>query len=202
MCRAAQAPALRRQLAGTTIYLVGMMGCGKSSVGRCLARALGYRCVDADQVLEQAAGCTIPQLFASEGEEGFRRLETQVLRQIGQWHSCVVCTGGGVVTRTGNWGVMRQGAVVWLAAPAELLLQRLRADPTPRPLLATGDVNRRLRSLLEQREPLYAQADLRIDQTANQSPEDVARAVLRALPTILKTPPATEATETGITSRN
>lgn len=202
MCRAAQAPALRRQLAGTTIYLVGMMGCGKSSVGRHLARALGYRCVDADQVLEEAAGCTIPQLFASEGEEGFRRLETDTLRQIGQWHSCVVCTGGGVVIRTGNWGVMRQGAVVWLAAPVELLLQRLQADPTPRPLLATTDVNQRLRSLLEQREPLYAQADLRIDQTANQCPEDVARAVLQALPTILKIPPAPEATETGITPRN
>lgn len=181
------------------VYLVGMMGCGKSSVGRCLAQRLNYRCVDADQVLEEVAGCTIPQLFASEGEEGFRRLETDTLRQMAQWHSCVVCTGGGAVTRRGNWGVMRQGVVVWLAAPAELLLQRLRADPTPRPLLVAADMNQRLRSLLLQREPLYAQADLRIDQAPGQSPEEVAGAVLQDLPTILKTPPAHAATDTSTT---
>ena len=103
-------------LLAPNLYLVGMMGCGKSSTGRILARKLGYRWLDADQVLETAAGRTIPTLFAQEGEEGFRAMETDVLRQMGQWHSCVVATGGGVVIRPANWGVMRQG-VGHLAGP-------------------------------------------------------------------------------------
>jgi len=97
-----------------------------------------------------------------------------------------------VVTRPENWGQMRQGVVVWLDAPEELLLQRLSADPTPRPLLATEDPAARLAALLAQRRPLYAQADLHIVQDGG-SPEQVARQVLEALPTILRertAPPA------------
>ncbi|MXW12647.1 MAG: shikimate kinase [Synechococcus sp. SB0668_bin_13] len=172
---------LRRRLAGANLYLVGMMGCGKSSTGKVLARKLGYRWLDADQVLETAAGRPIPALFAQEGEEGFREMETDVLRQIGQWHSCVVSTGGGVVIRPANWGIMRQGVVVWLAAAADLLLKRLRQDPTPRPLLQCPDPVRRLEDLLAVREPLYAQADMRIVQTGTMTSEAVAAAVLTAL---------------------
>ena len=172
---------LRRRLAGANLYLVGMMGCGKSSTGKVLARKLGYRWLDADQVLETAAGRPIPALFAQEGEEGFREMETDVLRQIGQWHSCVVSTGGGVVIRPANWGIMRQGVVVRLAAAADLLLKRLRQDPTPRPLLQCPDPVRRLEDLLAVREPLYAQADMRIVQTGTMTSEAVAAAVLTAL---------------------
>ena len=175
------------------------MGAGKSAVGRPLAAALGYRFVDADTALEQVAGCSIPELFARDGEAGFRRLESAVLGQIASWHSLVVATGGGVVTRAENWGHMRQGVVVWLDAPAELLLTRLQADPTPRPLLQTPQPAARLAELLAQRNPLYAQADLRIDQTRHLagdlaagpalqslSPAEVAAAVLAQLPSILK----------------
>ena len=118
---------LRRRLQGVNLYLIGMMGSGKSAVGRPLAEALGYRFLDADTSVEQVAGKPIPELFASEGEAGFRALEAAVLNQIAAWHSLVVATGGGVVTRPENWGHMRQGVVVWLDAPAPLLLQRLRA---------------------------------------------------------------------------
>ncbi|MCY3654249.1 MAG: shikimate kinase [Synechococcus sp. SB0673_bin_10] len=176
---------LRRRLAGANLYLVGMMGCGKSSTGKVLARKLGYRWLDADQVLETAAGHPIPALFAQEGEEGFREMETDVLRQIGQWHSCVVSTGGGVVIRPANWGIMRQGVVVWLAAAADLLLKRLRQDPAPRPLLQCSDPARRLEDLLAVREPLYAQADMRIVQTGTMTSEAVAAAVLTSLATSL-----------------
>ncbi|MCY4235077.1 MAG: shikimate kinase, partial [Cyanobacteria bacterium MAG CAR2_bin_4] len=162
---------IRRQLAGANVYLVGMMGCGKSSTGKVLARKLGYRWLDTDQVLETTAGRTIPALFAQEGEEGFRAMETDVLRQIGQWHSCVVSTGGGVVIRPANWGIMHQGVVVWLAAAAELLLKRLGQDPTPRPLLRCPDPARRLKDLLAARDPLYAQADVRIVQTGTMTSE-------------------------------
>ena len=181
---------LVRRLHGLNLYLVGMMGAGKSAVGRPLARALGYRFIDADDALERTAGRSIPQIFAEDGEEGFRALETAVLDQLAQWHSLVVATGGGVVTRPENWGHMRQGAVVWLDAEEPLLLLRLQADPTPRPLLASPDPARRLAELLNQRRPLYAQADLRLEQREGESPGAVALRLLEALPGIFRQPEA------------
>jgi shikimate kinase len=178
---------LARRLQGLNLYLVGMMGAGKSSVGRPLAEALGYRFLDADSIVEQAAGRPIPEIFARDGERGFRVLETAVLNQLAGWHSLVVATGGGVVTRPENWGHLRQGVVVWLDAPEEQLLRRLRADPTPRPLLMEADPAARLRELLAERRPLYAQADLTIQQ-GGESPEAVATRVLEGLPTILREP--------------
>ena len=190
----AQAPTelaleLRRRLEGVNLYLVGMMGSGKSSVGRPLAEALGYRFLDADTSLEQVAGRSIPELFAGEGEAGFRELEAAVLNQIAAWHSLVVATGGGVVTRPQNWGQLRQGVVIWLDAPDALLLQRLAADPTPRPLMQAEDPASRLAELLQERRPLYAQADLHIVQDG-RPPEQVAWQLLEALPGILRQRPA------------
>jgi shikimate kinase len=180
---------LALRLQGLNIYLVGMMGAGKSAVGRPLAESLGYRFLDADTSISRAARRPIPEIFRTEGEEGFRELETAVLAGIASWHSLVVATGGGVVTRPSNWGHLRQGAVVWLDAPVELLLERLRRDPTPRPLLAAPDPEARLRQLLEQRRPLYAQADLHLTQ-AGETPAEVAAAVLQQLPAILREPAA------------
>jgi shikimate kinase len=183
---------LARRLQGLNIYLVGMMGAGKSAVGRPLAQALGYRFVDADGVLEQVAGRPIPEIFASDGEAGFRQLETAVLDRIAGWHSLVVATGGGVVTRPQNWGHLQQGVVVWLDAPAGVLLQRLAADPTPRPLMAAPDPATRLEALMTERRPLYAQADLTVRQ-GDEPPGRVAARVLEALPAILRprrAPPA------------
>lgn len=179
---------LDERLQGTNLYLVGMMGSGKSSSGRPLAQQLGYGFVDADNVIEEVAGRSIPDLFEQEGEEGFRALESQVLQAIGQRHSLVVATGGGVVTRPQNWGVLHQGIVIWLDPPRETLMRRLTDDSTPRPLLACPDPEEALQRLLEQRRPLYAEADLRVpigDQTA----ETVASLVLEKIPTILRTDP-------------
>ncbi|MFM8967247.1 MAG: shikimate kinase [Vulcanococcus sp.] len=182
---------LRQRLEGLNLYLVGMMGSGKSSAGRHLAEQLGYRFLDADTTLEQVAGRPIPELFATEGEEGFRRLEAAVLNQIASWHSLVVATGGGVVTQPQNWGQLHQGVVIWLDAPDSLLLQRLAADPTPRPLMAVANPAARLAELLEQRRPLYAQADLHIQQDGRPA-DQVAAQILEALPSVIKqrsTPP-------------
>ena len=179
---------LRSRLGGRNLYLVGMMGSGKSSSGRPLAQQLGYGFVDADNVIEEVAGRSIPDLFEQEGEEGFRALESQVLQAIGQRHSLVVATGGGVVTRPQNWGVLHQGIVIWLDPPRETLMRRLTDDSTPRPLLACPDPEEALQRHLEQRRPLYAEADLRVpigDQTA----ETVASLVLEKIPTILRTDP-------------
>ena len=186
-------PSLTQRLQGLNVYLIGMMGAGKSAVGRPLAEALGYRFLDADDALEQVAGRTIPEIFATDGEAGFRKLETAVLGQIAGWHSLVVATGGGVVTKPENWGHMRQGVVVWLDAPAPLLLQRLRADSTPRPLLQASDPSARLGELLAQRQPLYAQADLQI-AAGNCDPKALASKILAALPGVLKPPGAPQTT--------
>ena len=176
---------LRQRLEGLNLYLVGMMGSGKSTAGRHLAEQLGYRFLDADSSIEQVAGRSIPELFASEGEAGFRDLEAAVLNQIASWHSLVVATGGGVVTRPENWGQMQQGVVIWLDAPDALLLQRLSADPTPRPLMQSEDPAQRLAELMGQRRPLYAQADLHIVQDG-RAPNQVAEQILEALPGVLK----------------
>ncbi|KEF40911.1 MAG: shikimate kinase [Cyanobium sp. CACIAM 14] len=178
---------LARRLGGLNIYLVGMMGAGKSAVGRPLAAALGYRFVDADRELETATRCSIAEIFASEGEEGFRAFETATLNALAEQHSLVVATGGGVVTRPENWGHMQQGVVVWLDAPEEELLRRLSTDPTPRPLLEAPDPAARLAALLAMRRPLYGQADLTVEQRGGL-PEAVARQVLDALPSVLKPP--------------
>jgi len=178
---------LARRLQGLNLYLVGMMGAGKSATGRPLAEALGYRFVDADEVISVAAGRSIPEIFADDGEAGFRQLETAVLNQLAHWHSLVVATGGGVVTQPQNWGHLHQGVVVWLDAPETVLLARLRADSTARPLMDSRDPEARLRTLLQERRPLYAQADLRIDQELRpEGPQAVAAQVLTELPTILK----------------
>ncbi|MEB3260991.1 MAG: shikimate kinase [Cyanobacteriota bacterium] len=181
---------LMKRLRGLNLYLVGMMGAGKSAVGRPLAQALGYRFIDTDQALERTTGRSISRLFTDEGEAGFRDLETAVLDQLAHWHSLVVATGGGAVTRPVNWGHLRQGVVIWLDAPESVLLRRLRADATPRPLLMKDpDPASRLRTLLDQRRPLYAQADLHVSQDGEASPEAVVRQVLDALPGILREAP-------------
>jgi shikimate kinase len=179
--------ALARRLDGLNIYLVGMMGAGKSAVGRPLAEALGYRFIDADVTLAEAAGRPIAEIFTSDGEEAFRALETSVLNGIASWHSLVVATGGGAVIRPENCGHMRQGVVVWLDAPEAELRRRVAADPTRRPLLEAADPASRLEALLRERRPLYAQADLTVVQQGGL-PAEVALQVLNALPSVLRDP--------------
>ena len=180
-------PSLKQRLGGRSLYLVGMMGSGKTSTGRPLAEQLGYGFVDADAVIEQAAGCSIPEIFERDGEAGFRTLESQVLNAITQRHSLVVATGGGVVTQQENWGLLHSGVVIWLDVVPEQLMQRLRADSTVRPLLQTDDPDAALNALLNQRRPLYAEADLTvvIDQ---ETPDAVADGILQLLPSLLKDP--------------
>ena len=181
-------PSLRQRLGGRNLYLVGMMGSGKTSTGRPLAQRLEYGFVDADAVIEQAAGCTIPEIFKRDGETGFRNLETQVLSAISQRHSLVVATGGGAVTRPENWGTMHQGIVIWLDVKQEQLLKRLEQDDTPRPLLQEEDPAMVLETLMTARRPMYSEADLTVVIDAEQ-PEEVADGILKLLPTLIQDPP-------------
>ena len=180
-------PTLKQRLAGRSIYLVGMMGSGKTSTGRPLAERLGYGFVDADAVIEQAAGCSIPDIFSRDGEAGFRSLESQVLSAISQRHSLVVATGGGVVTQPENWGLLHSGIVIWLDVLPDQLLQRLNADSTVRPLLQTADPEAALNALLHERRPLYAEADLTV-VINDETPEAVADGILQLVPSLLKDP--------------
>ena len=180
-------PTLRQRLAGRSLYLVGMMGSGKTSTGRPLAERLGYGFVDADAVIEQAAGCSIPDIFDRDGEAGFRSLESQVLSAISQRHSLVVATGGGVVTQPENWGMLHSGIVIWLDVVPDQLLQRLNADSTVRPLLQTADPEAALNALLNERRPLYAEADLTV-VINDETPEAVADGILQLVPSLLKDP--------------
>ena len=180
-------PTLKQRLAGRSLYLVGMMGSGKTSTGRPLAERLGYGFVDADAVIEQAAGCSIPEIFDRDGEASFRSLESQVLSAISQRHSLVVATGGGVVTQPENWGMLHSGIVIWLDVVPDQLLQRLNADSTVRPLLQTADPEAALNVLLNERRPLYAEADLTV-VINDETPEAVADGILQLVPSLLKNP--------------
>ena len=180
-------PTLKQRLSGRSLYLVGMMGSGKTSTGRPLAERLGYGFVDADAVIEQAAGCSIPEIFERDGEAGFRSLESQVLSAISQRHSLVVATGGGVVTQPENWGLLHSGIVIWLDVVPDQLLHRLNADSTVRPLLQTTDPEASLNTLLNERRPLYGEADLTV-VINDETPEAVADGILQLLPSLLKDP--------------
>ncbi len=143
----------------TNLYLIGMMGAGKTTIGRKLASRLGYRFIDTDALIEQAAGQPVTNLFEQAGEAAFRKLETQVLAQVSA-HTClVVATGGGIVTQPMNWSYLRHGVVIWLDTPVTILASRLAGD-TSRPLLKDVDLTTKLTALLAERGDRYAQADI------------------------------------------
>ncbi|MDZ8184284.1 MAG: shikimate kinase [Nostoc sp. ChiSLP02] len=174
-------------LQGVNLYLIGMMGVGKTTVGRLLAQQLGYGFVDTDDVIAKAAGKSINQIFSQEGEATFRQLESDVLSQVCAFTKLAIATGGGIVLRRENWSYLHHGLIVWLDAPVELIYSRL-AEDTTRPLLQDVDAQEKLRSLLEQRQGLYSQADLRITISEGETPEQIATRVLDAIPSVLKKP--------------
>ena len=163
------------------LYLVGMMGAGKSTVGRTLARRLKLRFVDSDQEIEARCGVKIPVIFEIEGEAGFRGREAQAIAELTLLDGIVLATGGGVVLAAESRELLAaRGTVVYLRATPEHLYERVRQDRN-RPLLATADPLARLRELYAQRDPLYrAIADVVID-TGRQSVQALARALLDKL---------------------
>jgi shikimate kinase len=165
------------RLNGINLYLIGMMGAGKSSTGAELAQALGYQFFDTDAVVEAAAGKPIAEIFASQGEVTFRQIETQVLAELATYRRLVVATGGGIVTQQQNWSYLHHGIVVWLDAPPVLLQSRLVGD-RDRPLLQAPNWETQLAQLLDQRQPLYAQADVRVLVGAEDSVSAIVGRIL------------------------
>ncbi len=139
-----------------TVYpvLIGLMGSGKSSIGRRLAAHLGLPLVDLDAVIVEQAGCSIPDIFAGKGEEGFRDVETRVLAEV-IGGAAVLATGGGIVMREQNREILKQHPpVIWLKATPEFLARRIDGD-TNRPLITGGDTLNTLQGLARVRYPLY-----------------------------------------------
>ena len=166
---------------GSNIYLVDMMGAGKSTVGRWLARRLKLRFLDSDHEIERRCGVKIPVVFEIEGEEGFRSREAHVIAELVALEHIVLATGGGAVLSPNNRQLLAErGFVVYLRARPEDLYERVRHDRN-RPLLATADPLVRLRELYLERDPLYhAVADL-VVETGSQGAQALARQLLDKL---------------------
>ena len=168
-------------MAKGNIFLVGMMGAGKTTLGRALAQRLDMEFVDTDRVLVERTGVPVATIFEFEGEEGFRRREGAVLAEIAEREGLVIATGGGAVLSDENRRVMRaNGTVVYLRARLESLWERTRHD-TSRPLLATPDPRATLAALLAAREPLYHETAHVIVDTGAQSASTLVGRVLAAL---------------------
>jgi shikimate kinase len=154
-----------------TLVLVGMMGAGKTSVGRRLANVLGVPFRDADVEIETAAGCTINEIFERFGEPAFRSGERKVIARLLTDPPHVLAAGGGAFIDTETRGRIKEQAVsIWLRAPLDLLIQRVLRKDT-RPLLHNTDSRATLERLLREREPIYAQADIVIE--SDEGPHDV-----------------------------
>ncbi len=146
-----------------SIVLVGMMGAGKSSVGRKLAQRLALPFVDADTEIEAAAGMTIPEIFESHGEADFRAGEARVIARLLEGGPQVLATGGGAFMNADTRRLIGQKAVsIWLRAEFDVLMRRIKRR-NDRPLMRTADPEATLRALIDQRYPVYALADLTID---------------------------------------
>jgi shikimate kinase len=174
------APMNETQNQPENILLIGIMGCGKSTVGRELHQRLGYPLVDMDQEIERTAGKPITAIFADEGEERFREMETQVLRELAAHpdQRRIISTGGGVIGCEENRRLLRDlGYVVWLDAPLAVILERT-GKTRHRPLLHTEDPAAKIRELMERRSPLYREtAHLKLD-TAGLDSGEIATGIL------------------------
>jgi len=164
-----------------SIVLVGMMGAGKSSVGRCLHRRTGLALHDTDEIVASKFGIPIPEVFARYGEKKFREAETEALRQMPTEEQKIIITGGGIVLRKENVEILRSHAViVWLDGDDETLFARVLRKRN-RPLLQTENPRKTFAQILGARRPLYANvADIRID-TSVLTDEEVAVAILAKL---------------------
>ena len=149
-------------LGGRSLVLVGMMGAGKSSIGRKLAQRLNLPFVDADSEIERAAGMSIPDIFAKHGEPYFRAGEARVIARLLEGGPQVMATGGGAFMHPQSREVIRaKGISVWLKADFDVLMKRIKRR-NDRPLLKTDDPGETLRRLMDERDPVYAEADVTI----------------------------------------
>ncbi|WP_406566050.1 3-dehydroquinate synthase [Acidisoma silvae] len=178
---------LPRHLADRSIVLVGIMGAGKTAVGKRLAATLGLTFIDADQEIETASGYTVSEIFERFGEPAFRDVERRVIRRLLEGPRIVLATGGGAFMDPATRTVIRdKGLSIWIRAPLPLLLRRV-AGRTHRPLLMSGDPGTILQGLMKLRHPIYAEADIVIDsrdETVDAMATRMAETVMDHLPAL------------------
>jgi shikimate kinase len=178
--------AIMPRLGDRSIVLVGMMGVGKSSVGRRLATRLAIPFVDADAEIEKAAGMSIADIFARHGEAYFRSGEARVIARLLESGPQVLATGGGAFINADTRALMKlKGVSIWLRAEVDVLLRRTGKRRNDRPLLQTADPAETLRELLAEREPTYALADLTV-QSREVAHDAIVSDILTALDAFLK----------------
>jgi shikimate kinase len=183
---ASNAAAVVAKLGRRSIVLVGMMGAGKSSIGRRLAAELSLPFVDADTEIEAAAGMTIPEIFETHGEPYFRSGEARVIARLLEGGPQVLASGGGAFINPQTRALISERSVsVWLKADVEVLLRRIRRR-SDRPLLKTDDPEQVLRRLVEERYPVYAEADVTV-YSQDVAHEAIVADILTALAARLQT---------------
>lgn len=164
-----------------TVAMVGMMGAGKTAVGRAVAGKLGVPFIDSDAEIEAAANLSVPEIFQRDGEPFFRLREAEVVKRLLNSDPCILSTGGGVFLAEENrLNITNTGVSVWLNADLDLLWKRVRHKDT-RPLLRTADPRQTLQQLYHKRVPLYELADLTVRCAARRSIEAMADRVIDAL---------------------
>ncbi len=162
------------------VVLVGLMGAGKSTIGRRLATALGLQFIDSDNEIVEAAGCSIADIFELYGEAIFRDLEQRVLLRLVGSAPCVIATGGGAFMNPAIRAAIKERAIsIWLKAELDVLLERVSRRDT-RPLLKSGDKGTILSRLMEERYPVYAGADITVDSNAGMH-ETVVETIIAQL---------------------
>lgn len=163
------------------ILLTGFMGSGKSSIGKIVAKQIGFQFLDTDQIIVERTGSSIADLFSSLGEPAFRDLETSVLASLAHLSRCVIATGGGIILRDQNRALLREtGFVVGLTASEEIIFDRVSRN-NKRPLLHTPDPRETLHALLEARKPLYeAAAEFLLDTSTLSHAEAAERIITEA----------------------
>ena len=183
--RQARAEQLAERLAGRPLVLVGMMGAGKTTVGRRLASRLSRHFLDSDEEIEKAAHMTIPEIFEQRGEPEFRAGETRVIARVLKETDVVLATGGGAFVNLETRGLMKAQAVtVWLKAEVDILFERV-SRRSNRPLLKTANPRATLEKLIDDRYPIYAEADVTV--LSRDVPQDVVSAdVIEAVLAYLK----------------
>jgi shikimate kinase len=184
----ASAAAILGLLGSRSIVLVGMMGVGKSSIGRRLAARLGVPFVDADTEIEKAAGMSIADIFAGHGEADFRSGEARVIARLLDGGPQVLATGGGAVMNADTRAAIKaKGVSIWLSAELDVLLRRINKRKNDRPMLQTADPAATLRELLVAREPIYAQADITVQ--SREVPHDaIVSEIMTVLAVFLNAP--------------
>ncbi|GAQ82646.1 shikimate kinase [Klebsormidium nitens] len=197
-----KAVGVAKALGGVNVYLVGMMGSGKSTIGKLLAERLQYRFFDCDEVIEGAVGAPVSQIFKENGEDTFRKLETEVLSQLARETRSVISTGGGAVLRKENWSSMHYGISIFLQVPIQTLAKRVTKNGhASRPLLNGGDATdesaetkafTRLSTIWKDRKAFYENADVTVSIAGYEEGEEemstasLVEKVVHELETLLK----------------